>query len=782
MKKRVRVTKLPNASAGMEVRMGGSDIQRSAPHGQESASAPDLSVSSYVNAVPRDQANIEAEKGETIITPMGDDARTKSIPKTFVVDGKKHHSGGTPLNVPDGTFVFSDHLKETNMQIHPMFNKKEKKSGYTYADLSKPYMLNKDISRLIDESSDKISQNTAKMNIQNKVDKLSLLAILQESKKGFGKGEEFDMPEVAMPYLERSGLDIAQAVQPYIDTVTQSMAPQQPQGQQMAKYGGPMIMKDGGGVRLPRYDNGGGVKGLKPGHRVDRTTGLIYDASGKEVGMISSSGQTAEVKPTKKASIPKDATVIKRTDYATDAEYITARDAAFNAALAKKQTIYTQDASGAYKKVVQKGADFEPYKGELFSTVFNNNQDVADQYYYVQQKFNTPEAKKALQERSIAALKDSKNVRGLSQSQINTAIKKLQDNPDMAYNQFMDMQQRNMGLMAHSKDAEGKEIKDMTPWELPNNPTPGDVTNKEFKKAWETAGLKAPTKEEAALQQATYIGYRDLLADRDAGKITDPKLLENLKRFNIAQIGKSDDIIVGDKPGSISAIDSIYTNTTAGQIAGIAREPGIFEAELEGEKNTDSNIKINPITGAKSTTPYGWRAPDLKRLWSAQRNLTSDVEEQPFTAKPEYYMPPVYLESPEARAFNERGAIANLENTLGTYATPGALLAGASGVTGAGNVGQYIAEVGSRNKDRLNQHALQTAAVLNQAASERAQLATAHHDKGVAVREKGRAFKREARNAWDNAYDWGYNKAAELALINERAAKYNRTRSTIASQ
>jgi hypothetical protein len=744
MKRRVRITKLPNYEHGSEVKLGGGDTQGGYPVDPAEHSVPDLNVSSFVSPVPRDQANIEAEKGETIISPMGDDARTRSLPKTFIVGGKKHHSGGTPLNVPDGTFVFSDHLKETNQDIHKMFKKKPKKSGYTYADLSKPYMLNKDIKHLIDDNSDKISQTTAKMNIQNKVEKLSLLALLQESKKGFGDGDEFDMPEIGMVHMERTGMDLSQAIQPYIDAITPQAQPQ------MARLGGPVIMK-----------NGGGVKGLKPGHRVDRATGEIIDKNGRVVGYITSAG-AVDAKKTKKASIPKDATVIRRKDYASEAEYVAARDLAFNESEGK--AIYTQDSNGVYRKVGKRAKTFDPYEGDLLETTFNNNQNVADQYYYLQQKFNTPEAKKALQERAIAAYQNKANVRGMSQSQVDAAVKRLKDNPDLAYEQFLDMQQRNMSLLAHSP-----EIGSVATYQ--NAPGKSGVSNKDFNEAYEKIGLTAPSKEDAALQQAIYIGYRDLLKDAEAGNITDEKLLSSLESFNITQVGQSDDAITGDKPGSISMIDGIYTNTTAGQIAGISADPEIFEQDLEAEK--DSDIDIKGIRGAKDQTPYGWRAPDVKRLWSAQRNLTSDVKEQPWAKIPDYYLPNVYLDSPDQRAFNERGRIKALEDTLSTYGTPGVLASSASALSGAGQIGQYISQVGRENKQRVNQHSANLAGIMNKAATERAGLATSVHDKRALVNEKHRAFKREAQKQWDDAFDWGYNKAAELAMINARTPNYN---------
>ena len=744
MKRRVKITKLPSFGHGSEVRLGGGDTKGGYPVDSAKNSLPDLNVSSFISPVPRDQANIEAEKGETMITPMGDDARTKTLPKTFTIGGKKHSGGGTPLNVPDGTFVFSDHLKETNQDIHAFFNKKPKKSGYTYAELSKPYMVNKDLKHLIDSSSDKISQETAKMNIQNKLEKLSLLSLLQESKKGFGDGEEFEVPEVGMVHLEKTGLDIAQAIQPYLDAIT----PQAQAQPQMQRRGGPVRMK-----------NGGGVKGLKPGHRIDRTTGEIIDENGRVVGIVTAGGDAVTTKKTKKASIPDGATVIRRKDYATDAEYIAARDTAFTGS--EGASIYTQDINGTYRKVGTKTMTFDPYQGDLLETTFNNNQNVADQYYYLQQKFNTPEAKKALQDRAIAAYENPANVRGISQSQVKAAVKRLKDNPDLAYNQFMDMQQRNMSLAAN-----GYEVSTFQ-----NSPGSNGTSNQDFEDAYKKIGLKAPNKEDAAMQQAIYIGYRDLLKERDAGTLTDENLLATLENFNITQVGQGDDAIAGDREGSISMIDGIYTNTTAGEIAGITADPQIFEEDLADEK--DSDIDIKTIKGVTDQTPHGWRAPDVKRLMSATKNLSSDVKEQPWAKIPDYHIPNVYLDSPDQRAFNERGRIKGLEDTLSTYATPGTLAASASALSGAGNVGQYISQVGRENKDRVNQHSAQVAGILNAAAGERAQIATSLHDKRALVNEKHRAFKREATKQWDDAYDWGFNKAAELAMVNARTPNYN---------
>lgn len=769
-KKRVRITALPTAQQGMQVTkeqtfLGG------LPTNPDQYSQPQNRVGSFVTPVPRDEANIEAEKGETMITPMGDDAQTRTIPKTFKIGGKRHYQGGTPLNVPDGTFIYSDHLKETNEQVHPIFGKKAKRTGYTYAELSKPYMLNEDIKRLVDPDGDKISIKTAQMNIQNKIQKLSLLSILQESKKGFGDGEEFDMPEIAMPYLTKTGLNIADAVAPYLDAIKQTLPPEvAQQGQMMSpqqgmmKLGGPVKMKRGGrvGEELPMYQNAGQVTGLRPGHRVDRATGKIYDEAGREVGRVNYGDDKGSVTTSKKevstSAIPSNAVVINRADYDTEAEYLAARDKAFNEQGTTKP-VYVQLADGKYKKVVSKQQQFDPYKGDMFETIFNKRQDVADQYYYIDQKFNTPEMKKALQERAIAVLNDKSNRRGISETAAKDMVKKLEADPDLAYKEFMEMQKRNLGLMAHGYEAS----------QFKNSPTKGKVTNKEFDEAFDKVGIKTPKWENAALQQAAYIAYQKLIDDRDAGRIEDPNLKSNLSRFTVTQVGKNDDIITGaGGKGMISAVDGIYTNTTAGQIAGIKNDPLLSEEDVNLKDVATENIKVNNIQAVTEQNPYGWRAPDIKRLASATRWLTSDVPEMPWAKIPDYYIPNVYLESPDARAFNERGMIANTEDMLSRYSTPGALLAASSAISGAGNVGQYISEVGNRNKETVNRHSYAVSDILNKAAAERGQLATRTNENRQVVNEKHRGFKREAQKLFDDSFDWGWNQASRLATLNQR--------------
>ena len=73
--------------------------------------------------------------------------------------GKRHHSGGTPVNVPPGTFIFSDtaklRIKDPEL-LEKFFNiKNPKKKGYTPAEISKQYKdFNKHMETIKDSTSD----------------------------------------------------------------------------------------------------------------------------------------------------------------------------------------------------------------------------------------------------------------------------------------------------------------------------------------------------------------------------------------------------------------------------------------------------------------------------------------------------------------------------------------------------------------------------------------------------------------------------------------------------
>tara|TARA_R110000822_G_scaffold1267_13_gene5716 strand:+ start:59 stop:2326 length:2268 start_codon:yes stop_codon:yes gene_type:complete len=198
MLRRVKITSVPKARTGYQVKgslandvpaMGGADYN--AYIGQQKPE-----VRKNLTAVPREEANLEAEGGETVIGNIDG----SSMPSFYGIKGPRHHSGGVPLSLPDDSFIFSDtqSMKIGDPTILKMFNKPVKKGGYTPAELSKQYDVNKYRQILQDPDTDKIARKTAELMIKNYVMKLGALALAQEAKKGFPQG----IPMIAQPYME----------------------------------------------------------------------------------------------------------------------------------------------------------------------------------------------------------------------------------------------------------------------------------------------------------------------------------------------------------------------------------------------------------------------------------------------------------------------------------------------------------------------------------------------------------------------------------------------------
>ena len=288
---KVRIKRLPQARTGYQVigglvndvpSMGGADYN--AYIGQ-----PDMKVSKSLTAVPREEANLEAEGGETVMGNIDG----SGMPSFYDIKGPRHTNGGVPLSLPDDSFIFSDtkSMIIKDPTILKMFNVKGNK-GYTPAELSKKYDINKYRALLQDPNSDKLTRKTAEMMIKNAVMKLGALALAQESKKGFPQG----IPEMAKPYMEAMGIPeedlIPKEKQEQSQTAEQmpqeQEAPEQmPDGQPIAQpqemmpqeeMGNPPMAMYGmnmGGYDMPFYNDpnemayGGQLPQAKDGRPVD---------------------------------------------------------------------------------------------------------------------------------------------------------------------------------------------------------------------------------------------------------------------------------------------------------------------------------------------------------------------------------------------------------------------------------------------------------------------------------------------------------------------------------
>jgi hypothetical protein len=272
MLRKVKVT-LPKAKSGVEARMKDlytrKDLQK-AVELNEFGTQP-TEVGRFLSSVPRDQANLEAEGGETAITNFNNDG----IPEQYIIKGPRHTSGGVPLNLKEDSFIFSDtrSMKIKDQKILQMFGMSPKSGGYTPAEIAKKYDLNKYKKILLDPNADKLQQETAELMITNYNRKLAQLALLQESKKGFPQG----IPQVAVPYIASMQVD-PNSILGLNDQGQQEMPAEEDQGE--AKYGKNIIskLKNAKERALDFYKATGGTPGL--GKRLVKITKLLPKAAG----------------------------------------------------------------------------------------------------------------------------------------------------------------------------------------------------------------------------------------------------------------------------------------------------------------------------------------------------------------------------------------------------------------------------------------------------------------------------------------------------------------------
>ena len=198
---KVKIKSLPKAKVGYQI--DGSLKNDVSSFGDSNTNFKDhsnIKVTKSITAVPRKDANLEAEGGETVIGNIDG----SKIPSFFNIEGPRHTKGGVPLNLPDDSFIFSDTkaMMITDPVLLKMFNMPTKKGGYTPAEMSKKFDINRYREILQDRNSDKLDIKTAEMMIKNYVIKLGALALAQESKKGFPQG----IPKLSEPYMEANDI------------------------------------------------------------------------------------------------------------------------------------------------------------------------------------------------------------------------------------------------------------------------------------------------------------------------------------------------------------------------------------------------------------------------------------------------------------------------------------------------------------------------------------------------------------------------------------------------
>ena len=159
----------------------------------------DVSVRYSLSSVPREDANIEAEGGETVLTDLNNNGQFG----LYDITGPRHSQGGVPMYLPEQSFIFSDTnaMKMDRSELAEFGIESRKKK--TPAEVSKKFKLNEYLAQINDQYADEISTRSADMMLSKNMRSLSKLAFGQELKKGFEDG----VPLAAYPYLQEQGID-----------------------------------------------------------------------------------------------------------------------------------------------------------------------------------------------------------------------------------------------------------------------------------------------------------------------------------------------------------------------------------------------------------------------------------------------------------------------------------------------------------------------------------------------------------------------------------------------
>lgn len=716
MKRRVKIISMPKAQSGLEIKMnpgmGFNANQLSWPVMAGEFSEPNVGVKKTLKKADG-PANLEAEDGETVVTNLNDDG----IPEFYKIGGERHYNGGTPLNLPPNSFIFSrdKSMKIKDEDVLKMFTKGYKRGGYTPADISKQYDINDFRKVLADPDSDDLQRKTAEMMIANYNLKLGKLALVQESKKGFPQG----IPEISMPYLENMRMNPEEFIQ--------TQGEKDNSGEEnMAKYGKEVLPKAQFGrhrVRVIYPPGGGNMYPMYPMYPTYGQPGYVQPQGGGTT--------TTTTTPTKKQEIPKDAQVIKRSDYKTEEEYIAARNKAF--VDAKGKSVYTQGADGKYYTVGSK-----PLVTDLQS-----NLD------YMRQSFSDPKVAEAFKQKIV----DAYDAEGNLGSRVKGSLTKEQIQamePQVLVDHFLQLNERNLktnDLIKGSYDcfdnATGVKIKGKCE-DLPYN---------SLDEVFVAAGVPKPADDATiGLQQLTYIGYKDLLDDNKAGKISDKYVSDKLNPFDVSQLGVDDETVARGK-GKVSKADAFYTNTSAGQVGVIKgsdyEETLVPDTETEETKTTKN---MGPTYMQEKNAP--WWLQDIIKTAGAFGDQMRVKKYMPWQATPAVYLPEAVLADPNRMlAANAEQANIMAQN-LAAFSGPKALSSRTSQIQGqaAKTAADTLSQYANMNVGTVNNLENIRANIMNQAAQNRAGLATQLYDKNTIANQQFDNAKNLARQNLRQSY------------------------------
>jgi hypothetical protein len=717
---KVKIKKLPQASYGRNVKtgqqmdgalaiqptaMGGADID------QYIGEKP-LRPNNVVERVPRDEANLEAEGGETVYGDINGDGMAEHAKIT----GPRHSEGGVPLNLPDDTFIFSD-TRAMRLNDPDMLASFGKSTGsYTPAQLAKQYDINKYRTILQDPNSDTIDKRTAEIMIRNYNMKLGKLALAQESKKGFPQG----IPMISEPYLEANGVSQEQIMPTY-----------QPQAQQQAE-GMPQPGMEQGAPQMPQDI----PQQMPSGEQIAMSPEMMEQAPMAQYGMsmggydmpFAQYGMAMGANPQnfygRQGSIPGSGPMFPDKGYTR--KFAGGGDTTPEITADEQKIIDEKwngktDAYLAYKKVekaIKENTDFR-------TKIYKNYKDVIDNpVNYTRSKANWYDA---LKDRSEAEVIDA----------------------------LLAQEERNARLEAFGLDAKGTTQISVK----------GKNTNKEaldlIEKTPGLADLKGDAFAKGYLSQAAYIAYDDAV---------DP----SKKGLSIEQRGLDDEL--KGRAGTISGIDNASTNTTLGQRLSYLPEEPKVEPEPEPEEETiRPDLETLPEAQAPTVTTAGWTSPDIVNYTGAFGDLMSVGKQYPMSAPLNLTPPKAIYYDPTREIGAQTEAQAQQAQALAQFMGPQAASARSSSLQGtlATQVADTLGRYNDLNVSAGQNYENQLANLASEESRLRAAQAQDVYDKSVMTRQNYENAIRQGKQNMRDAFATGWKNASDIAMLNATQEQYD---------
>jgi hypothetical protein len=726
---KVRVKKMPKAQSGLEVKMraglGFNANQLSWPVMAGEFSEPEIQERQTLGPVDVDEANLEAELGETAVTDLSGDG----IPEHYKIGGKRHYDGGTPLNLPDNSFIFS---RDRSMKI------KDKKvleqfgitnvpmGGITPADIAKKFNVNKYKKILLDKNSDDLARKTAEMMIANYNLKLGMLAFVQESMKGFPGG----IPYISAPYLESIGLNPDEILN------------KQPQAQQEqpdadmgeARYGGDYYFAEGGDkgkevevsvVWVPQYKKYMFEWYDENGKRNLQSANPFYAQNGD--------GRTAEE--------------VYNQDIKPKASTSTApKTSVRNATQAARQGLPPISNKTLIKPPLAQGdatSDFDPRLGE-----YN------DAYYELVNKLNAdPKVKKAIYDNYRARIESNKT---LTRQQKDDLLAK---DEDTVVKNLLNYQKQNYIIRAYDRANDGIVLKDKT-WDR----TANGLQNARYKQVTKELGFKDDeifNDEQIRMAQAGFAGLVDV-ASSDEHK-------DYFKDYQ-ATTGGPDQLTVYDKDNPLlSDIDTIYGNNTASAIF-MARTPEKTE-EVKKTEETNDQEKLKPKE-LKEEFKYDMNTPfwlqDIIKTAGAFGDYSRIKKYLPWQATPSVdYMEPTFM-SPERELASNAEQLAIGSQGLAQFTGPQAYNARFSQLAGqaAANAADVLGRYNNINVGIANEAEKFNVETFNKYAEAKSANATNLFDKVTIANQQYDNSKAQARQQLRQGYIDAVTNRAQTDVLN----------------